>query len=89
MCVSIKYTSNFAFYPRDLSKNGLSVIDKEYFRNLTELKRLDLSGNLIKSIDKTTFGDAFENLERLRLANNSIAHIYPGSFDHMTNLKQL
>ncbi|XP_013102697.2 adhesion G protein-coupled receptor A3 [Stomoxys calcitrans] len=73
----------------DLSKNGLSTIEKEYFRNMTELKRLDLSGNLFKVIDKNTFGDAFESLEKLRLNNNSISHIYPGSFDHLTNLKQL
>ncbi|XP_061386451.1 adhesion G protein-coupled receptor A3 [Musca vetustissima] len=74
---------------RDLSKNGISTIDREVFRNLTDLKRLDLSGNMLKTIDKTTFGDAFESLERLRLANNSIAHIYPGSFDHLKNLKIL
>ncbi|XP_075159039.1 remoulade [Haematobia irritans] len=73
----------------DLSKNGLSTFEKEFFRNMTELKRLDLSGNILKTIDKSTFGDAFENLERLRLNNNSIAHIYPGSFDHLINLKQL
>ncbi|KAI8116106.1 hypothetical protein FF38_01531 [Lucilia cuprina] len=73
----------------DLSRNGFTGIDKEFFRNLTELKRLDLSFNQIKVIDKSTFGDATISVERLKLANNSIAHIYPGSFDHFPNLKQL
>ncbi|KAM7347643.1 remoulade [Cochliomyia hominivorax] len=73
----------------DLSRNGLSGIDKDLFRNLTELKLLDLSFNQFKIIDKTTFGDALVGVERLKLSNNSISHIYQGSFDRLPNLKQL
>lgn len=72
-----------------MSKNSFTGIDKDFFRNLTELKRLDLSFNQIRTIDKTTFGDALVGVERLKLANNSIFHIYPGSFDSFPNLKQL
>lgn len=72
-----------------MSRNVYSGIDKEFFRNLTELKRLDLSFNQFKIIDKATFGDSLVGLERLKLANNSIAHIYPGSFDNLSSLKYL
>lgn len=72
-----------------MSRNAYTEIEKELFRNLTELKRLDLSFNQFKIIDKTTFGDSLIGLERLKLSNNSIAHIYPGSFENFSSLKYL
>lgn len=74
---------------RNLSWNAFTNIDKEAFRNLTELKRLDLTGNFLKDIDKDTFGGVLHNVERLRLANNSIKHIFAGAFDGFTNLTHL
>lgn len=74
---------------RDLKKNGFASIDRDYFRNFTELKRLDLSSNFLKDINKNTFSEILSSVERLLLSNNTISHIFPGSFDSLTDLKQL
>ncbi|KAL9884066.1 remoulade isoform 1-T2 [Glossina fuscipes fuscipes] len=73
----------------DLKKNGFASIDKDYFRNFTELKRLDLSSNFLKDINKNTFSEILSSVERLLLSNNTISHIFPGSFDSLIDLKQL
>lgn len=49
---------------RDLSKNNIYVIDTNIFKNLTNLKRLNLSQNDITFIDEGCF-NGLGNLERL------------------------
>lgn len=71
------------------SKNAIAQITEEDFKSFTDLKRLDLSSNLLSELDKDTFGNSLLNVERLKLANNSISHIYEGTFEHMPKLKQL
>ncbi|EDV47218.2 adhesion G protein-coupled receptor A3 [Drosophila erecta] len=71
------------------SKNSIAQITAEDFRNFTELKRLDLSFNLLTELDKDTFGDSLAHLEKLKLAGNAISHIYEGTFDKMPKLKLL
>ncbi|EDV91890.1 GH24621 [Drosophila grimshawi] len=71
------------------SKNLIGQITEEDFKSFTELKRLDLSSNLLSELDKSTFGNSLLNVERLRIANNSISHIYEGTFELMPKLKQL
>ncbi|ALC48621.1 CG15744 [Drosophila busckii] len=71
------------------SKNSIAHIDESHFKSFTELKRLDLSSNLLTELDKQTFGNSLLNVERLRLANNTISHIYEGAFEQMPKLKQL
>ncbi|XP_022219808.2 uncharacterized protein LOC111072337 [Drosophila obscura] len=71
------------------SNNLIFHITEEDFRNFTELRRLDLSSNLLTEVDKHTFGDSLALVERLKLANNSISHIYEGAFEQMSKLKQL
>ncbi|EDW32739.1 GL18223 [Drosophila persimilis] len=71
------------------SKNLISHITEDDFRNFTELRRLDLSSNLLTELDKDTFGDSLPLVEKLKLANNSISHIYEGAFEQMPKLKQL
>ncbi|XP_017493735.1 PREDICTED: adhesion G protein-coupled receptor A3 [Rhagoletis zephyria] len=73
----------------DLSNNAFPILQSEDFHNLTQLKRLDLSSNMLRKIDKDTFADALPNLERLKLSNNALRHIYSGSFELMSNLKHL
>uniref|UniRef100_W8BNX9 G-protein coupled receptor 124 n=1 Tax=Ceratitis capitata TaxID=7213 RepID=W8BNX9_CERCA len=73
----------------DLSNNAFTTAQSQDFSNFTQLKRLDFSSNLFRKIDKDTFGGALPNLERLKLSNNSIRHIYSGSFELLQNLKQL
>ncbi|XP_068156794.1 adhesion G protein-coupled receptor A3 [Drosophila tropicalis] len=71
------------------SKNAIAHIDADDFKNFTELKRLDLSSNLLTELDNETFGGSLANVERLKLANNTISHIYEGAFELMPKLKQL
>lgn len=71
------------------SKNAIVQITEADFQSFTELKRLDLSSNLLTELDKDTFGNSLQNIERLRLANNTISHIYEGAFEQMPKLKQL
>ncbi|XP_030382028.1 adhesion G protein-coupled receptor A3 [Scaptodrosophila lebanonensis] len=71
------------------SKNAITHIVVDDFKNFTELKRLDLSSNLLTELDKDTFGDSLVHVERLKLANNSISHIYEGAFEQMPKLRQL
>ncbi|XP_067638481.1 adhesion G protein-coupled receptor A3 [Eurosta solidaginis] len=73
----------------DLSKNAFTSLQSEDFQNLTQLKRLDLSSNMLRKIDKETFSKALPNLERLKLSSNAIRHIYFGSFESMPYLKHL
>lgn len=73
----------------DLSNNAFTSIQSGDFISLTQLKRLDFSSNLLRKIDKDTFGRSLSNLERLKLSNNAIRHIYSGSFEFMPNLKYL
>lgn len=51
-------------YFRDLSKNDIYTIEDNIFKNLTNLKRLNLSQNDITFIGENSF-DGLGNLERL------------------------
>uniref|UniRef100_A0A0K8V8M5 G-protein coupled receptor 124 n=1 Tax=Bactrocera latifrons TaxID=174628 RepID=A0A0K8V8M5_BACLA len=73
----------------DLSNNAFTSIQSDDLNSLTQLKRLDLSSNLLRKIDKDTFGASLINLERLKLSKNAIRHIFSGSFEFMQNLKYL
>ena len=82
-------TSLLIFPYSDLSFNALQSLENQDFGNFTELKRLDLSSNQLQEIDKITVGPGLSSLERLKLANNSIGHIYAGAFAGLPSLKQL
>ncbi|XP_034490267.1 adhesion G protein-coupled receptor A3 [Drosophila innubila] len=71
------------------SKNAIAQIQEKDFQSFTELRRLDLSSNLLSELDKDTFGNSLPNVERLKLASNSISHIYEGAFELMPKLRQL
>ena len=49
---------------RDLSKNQVYMIEPNVFRNLTNLKRLNLSSNKITTLNEGSF-NGLVNLERL------------------------
>lgn len=55
---------NYLIYFRDLSKNDIYAIEANIFKNLTNLKRLNLSQNDITFIGENSF-DGLGNLERL------------------------
>lgn len=72
-----------------MSGNQISFVENEIFINMTNLRKLDLSNNNLKQIDEDTFNEYLENLEYLKLNQNSIAHVFQGSFGKLKGLKQL
>jgi Leucine-rich repeat (LRR) protein len=58
------------------------------FKNLSNLKRLDLDGCSLKVVDANTFEGLF-SLEHLKLTQNGLEDIGVGTFDLMENLKIL
>lgn len=56
--------------------------------NFTNLRKLDLSFNSLKEIDESMFPE-LPNLERLRVSQNLIVHIFQGAFDKFKALKNL
>lgn len=71
-----------------MSKNKISYLEFENFLNMTNLKKLDLSSNILQEIDETSFGE-IRTLEKLKLKDNQIQHIFQGSFDGLHSLKLL
>ncbi|KAF2360396.1 GPS motif protein [Trinorchestia longiramus] len=56
---------------RDLSSNGLRVIEQGAFRSLSDLRRLDLSSNRITALTGDQM-DGLSSLKRLKLADNPL-----------------
>ncbi|XP_043269261.1 adhesion G protein-coupled receptor A3 isoform X2 [Venturia canescens] len=75
-------------YHLDLSKNNLYVVESGVFRNLTNLKRLDLSVNKITALGEGCL-NGLESLERLDLSKNQISVIDAHVFRPLQNLKKL
>lgn len=71
----------------DLKQQNLSFLPPGVFRNLGNLKSLDLSINRINSLNNSFIG--MHNLESLDLSINKINAINAGDFMHMHQLKQL
>lgn len=72
----------------NLSRNEISAIENETFVELTGLIRLDLSFNLIGSIDLLAFA-GLNDLGELNLSNNRITELAYGAFDFLLNLRIL
>ncbi|KAM9316102.1 transforming growth factor beta activator LRRC33 [Gastrophryne carolinensis] len=73
----------------DLSRNGLSVdMVTMLLKNLTSLEYLNLSYNVIMSLDSSVFKE-LPVLKELILQNNYIYEIESGTFEHLKNLRML
>lgn len=71
----------------NLSRNKL-VISSDNFNEITDLKRLELIGNDIKTITAGTF-DKLQNLELLSLMGNKLTEIDGGIFEELISLRSL
>ena len=71
----------------NLDDMKLHHIKEKAFRNVSSIKTLILSNNLLASLAENTF-EGLTNLERLDLSNNSINQIN-NSFHHLSHLKIL
>jgi Leucine-rich repeat (LRR) protein len=70
----------------DLSGNDIAEIS---FRDLGELRELDLSGNLIKKLDADMFVTSMSNLSSLALRGNLIESISANAFANLPYLQFL
>ncbi|XP_021186041.3 carboxypeptidase N subunit 2 [Helicoverpa armigera] len=70
-----------------LNDNGIAKIDADSFQ-LPELKRLDLSNNLLEFIDKETFRGV-KKLEYLNLANNRFTSFTKLMFHPLSSLNEI
>jgi len=72
----------------DLSSNKLRDIDPAAWRPLTELRRLDLSRNLLSRLP-ADFAQHFSTVQWLNLSANTISHVDAAALSGMTRLRQL
>lgn len=76
---------------RSLKINGdfeFQIIDHDAFSNLKQLVYLDLSSNVIDSLDKRTFSELV-NLETLDLSSMRVKSLDENIFSNLKNLRQL
>ena len=71
-----------------LGYNHITDLPPGLFRNMTHLRELDLSHNMIKSLNETTFYDLME-LESLNLAHNYLEFLPPGLFTKLQRLRYI
>ncbi len=71
-----------------ISNNQIKTIHNHAFKELENLKQLDLDGNLLTEIDIFICADLV-NLERLYLKENKISRIEEKSFEKLGQLKHL
>lgn len=90
--INSQFASSFAFPSSsieelDFSKNKIHSIPQYAFKDLNELKHLNLSGNGIENIAEEAFSNI--KLESLSLSNNQIKEIKENTFANLPLLKKL
>ncbi|CAF0996665.1 unnamed protein product [Adineta steineri] len=72
----------------ELQFNNLSIIRKDDFKVLRQLRILNLQDNQIHTIDTDAFRD-LTSLEKLRLNGNKLNHLVDGTFGSLKQLQRL
>ncbi|XP_059055035.1 protein slit [Achroia grisella] len=72
----------------DLQGNNITIIFQSDFQNLKELKILQLSENLIHTVERDAFLE-LNGLERLKMNNNRIGQLADGLFMRQRHLQRL
>jgi Leucine-rich repeat (LRR) protein len=72
----------------DLSRNELTHLDKNIFKNLTQLQKLSLDKNNLTNLDKELFSNNIQ-LQTLSLWENNLTHLDKDLFKYNTQLQYL
>ncbi|KAL4713922.1 hypothetical protein ACJJTC_015576 [Scirpophaga incertulas] len=72
----------------DISNCNLSIINYQFFDNITSLTNVDLSNNPLRTLDRGVF-DILTSLETLKLNDCKLTNITDNVFSSLTNLKYL
>ncbi|CAK1601594.1 unnamed protein product [Parnassius mnemosyne] len=72
----------------DISSCNLSVINAQFFENMTSLTTVDISNNPLRKLDAGVF-DVLTSLDTLNLNDCQLTTISDGAFSSLTNLKRL
>lgn len=72
----------------NLSSLGLTYLDQNVFRGLTQVEEIDLSLNNLKNLPPTIF-NALLKLQTLRLDNNMLTNLPAVIFNNLTQLRGL
>ncbi|CAG4950540.1 unnamed protein product, partial [Parnassius apollo] len=72
----------------DISSCNLSVINAQFFENMTSLTTVDISNNPLRKLDAGVF-DVLTSLDTLNLNDCQLTTISDGTFSSLSNLKRL
>eukprot|EP00477_Mikrocytos_mackini_P001253 GAHX01001339.1.p1 GENE.GAHX01001339.1~~GAHX01001339.1.p1 ORF type:complete len:1489 (-),score=354.79 GAHX01001339.1:30-4496(-) len=72
-----------------ISKNKITQLTNSDLSSLVNLKEIDVSNNLITTIDKDFLKANYETLEELNISSNELTSIQPDFFDNFKKLKRL
>jgi hypothetical protein len=71
-----------------VSVNNMTLLQKDSFVSMTELKFLDISWSEVRTIELGAF-NGLTKLTRLSMTSNEISEILPGTFENMSSLEIL
>lgn len=72
-----------------LMDNRIKTVPENTFQSLWRLTDLNLSSNRIKELPKNTLKNLSKSLLKLNISHNSLLHIHPSLFNHLTSLRSL
>nr|4QDH_A Chain A, Variable lymphocyte receptor B, Toll-like receptor 9 chimera [synthetic construct]4QDH_B Chain B, Variable lymphocyte receptor B, Toll-like receptor 9 chimera [synthetic construct] len=73
----------------DVSSNSIVSVVPAFFALAVELKEVNLSHNILKTVDRSWFGPIVMNLKELALDTNQLKSVPDGIFDRLTSLQKI
>ncbi len=86
------YPESFSYHPYlrfvDFSSNKFSFFPTQFIRGLLQLETLNLSGNLIKSVDDGDFAN-LPKLRKINLSRNEVSQVSETGFQNSSQLQEV
>ena len=86
------YPESFSYHPYlrfvDFSSNKFSFFPTQFIRGLAQLETLNLSGNLIKSVDDGDFAN-LPKLRKINLSRNEVTQVSENGFQNSSQLQEV